>query len=72
MIYAEFIIDLAFAYGGIGAVLAAMFLLYGVDRVEKAATGSYLFRVLVLPGVVGLWPLVLVRWIALERAKGRG
>ncbi len=55
-------------YGYIGLAVAAMFLLFGVDRVEPSARGAYAFRPLVLPGIVLLWPLVLWRWIALERA----
>jgi len=45
-----------------GAAVAAAFLLWGVDRFDASARGAYLFRLLVLPGVVGLWPLVLWRW----------
>lgn len=71
MLYADMIIDGVLWYGGFGIVVALAFLLVGVDRIDPAAKGSYLFRVLALPGVVGLWPLVLKRWIALERLKGR-
>jgi hypothetical protein len=52
-----------------GTVVAAAFLLWGVDRIDEAARGSYLFRIVVAPGVIGLWPVVLWRWIALERAR---
>lgn len=34
----------------------------GVNRIDRnAAGGSIWFRVLVLPGLVALWPLVLAR-----------
>ena len=49
-------------YGGIGAVVAAAFLLFGLDRIEPLARGAYAFRPLLVPGLVMLWPLVLVRW----------
>lgn len=55
-------------YCWIGAATAAAFLLVGIDRVDPGARGSYAFRPLLVPGVVVLWPLVLMRWIALERA----
>ncbi|MEM1398937.1 MAG: hypothetical protein AAGF58_03610 [Pseudomonadota bacterium] len=67
MAFAEGLIFALQIYAGIGAVVAAAFLLIGVDRIDPGSRGSYLFRVLVLPGVIGLWPLVLWRWWALEQ-----
>ena len=69
---AEFLIEAVEVYGKIGAGVAALFLLFGVDRVEPSARGSYLFRPLVAPGVILLWPLVLWRWLALERRLRAG
>lgn len=54
---------------GAGAVTAAAFLMVGLDRVDPAARQAYAFRPLVAPGIVLLWPLVLWRWIALERRR---
>ncbi|MBI1237854.1 MAG: hypothetical protein GC199_00780 [Alphaproteobacteria bacterium] len=52
------------AYGGVGAAFAILFLTFGVARVDPAAQGtSTAFRLLILPGVVALWPLLLVRWL---------
>ncbi len=59
----------ASVYGGIGAVVALAFVLIGFDRVDPAARGAYAVRPLLLPGLTLLWPLVLVRWIALVRQK---
>ena len=64
---AGLIVTLAEWYGWAGLAVAAVFLGIGVDRVEPSARGVYLFRVMVLPGVIGLWPLVLWRWLHLER-----
>lgn len=66
---AETLVLLIEAYAMLGALVAVIFLLWGIDRVEPGARGSYAFRVLLVPGVVGLWPLVLWRWRALERAR---
>ncbi|MCR9176432.1 MAG: hypothetical protein NXI19_10600 [Alphaproteobacteria bacterium] len=63
---AESLIWLAQAYVWVGAPVAAVFLLWGIDRIDHSARGSYLFRLFALPGVVGLWPLVVTRWIWLE------
>jgi hypothetical protein len=59
-------------YGWIGAAVAAAFLLVGIDRIDESARGSYMFRPLIAPGVVVLWPLVLWRWLALERRDRAG
>jgi len=50
-----------------GTAVALIFLLWGVDRVDPNARGSYLFRLFAAAGVIGLWPLVLARWLWLER-----
>ena len=57
------------AYVGIGVIVALLFLLWGIDRIDDAAHHSYLFRLLLIPGVVGIWPLVLHRWRQLEVAR---
>jgi hypothetical protein len=53
-----------------GGAIAAVFLLFGIDRVEEDARGAYLFRPLLVPGVLLLWPLVLWRWWTLETISG--
>jgi hypothetical protein len=54
-------------YGLIGCVFAALFLVFGLDRVDHQARGAYAFRPLLAPGLVLLWPLALWRWLAIER-----
>ncbi len=55
------------AYLALGVVFALLFLLRGVERLDPAVRGSSVgFRLVVLPGVVTLWPLLLWRW-----ARGR-
>lgn len=56
-------------YGGAGFAVALAFVLYGIDRIDAAAHGAYAVRPLLMPGLVILWPLVLIRWIALARQK---
>lgn len=67
---AEVILAVGMAYTALGAVVAAAFLSWGIGRIDPAARGAYLFRVLLVPGAVGLWPLVLYRWRALARGEG--
>lgn len=49
-----------------GLVVAIVFLAYGIDRVEENSRGAYLFRPLLVPGILLLWPLVLARWAVIE------
>lgn len=51
----------------IGGMAAAVFVLWGIGRVEPNARGAWAFRPLIVPGVVLVWPLVLLRWWRLER-----
>ena len=53
-----------------GGAVAAVFLLFGIDRDDGNARGAYLFRPLLAPGVLLLWPLVLWRWWTLEAVSG--
>ena len=56
-------------WGIIGAVVAAVFIAIGIGRVDENAAGSYTFRVLLIPGVIVIWPLVLWRWFVLETGR---
>lgn len=50
-----------------GLAVAIVFLAFGIERVEENARGAYIFRPLLVPGLVLLWPLVIARWITVER-----
>jgi hypothetical protein len=53
------------AYAVLGAAFAVPFLARGIERLDSGAHGSsWGFRLIVFPGVVALWPLLLRRWIA--------
>jgi hypothetical protein len=56
------IVVVAKAYLLTGIAVAVPFLVFGVGRADPSASGAYGFRVLVFPGVVLLWPLVVLRW----------
>jgi len=50
------------AYLAIGAVFAPLFVTRLVGRIDPdAAQGSWGFRLAITPGVVALWPWMLVR-----------
>lgn len=68
MVIAQSIILLAQIYCVIGAVVALCFIVIGLGRIELAARGAFLFRLQIVPGLILLWPVVIRRWIALERS----
>ncbi|ABD56041.1 hypothetical protein [Jannaschia sp. CCS1] len=66
------LIWLAQVYLGLGAATALAFLGFGIDRIDENARGVWLFRPFLIPGILLIWPLVLLRWMQLERAGDLG
>jgi hypothetical protein len=65
---ADAIVSLVWLYAGFGLAFAVPFLIRGVERIDSQACGAGLgFRLIVLPGVVAFWPLLLRRWLSGER-----
>ena len=63
MIAAAFVILLGI-YLACGLVFAIPFALMGVKQIDPhAAQGSRGFRLLIVPGTMALWPLLLRRWL---------
>jgi hypothetical protein len=57
-------------YLGVGLVFSVAFVFAGVNRVDPVARqSSWGFRLMILPGSVALWPLLLRRWV-LGRLRG--
>jgi len=71
MSFAAGIVGFLSLWGMIGAGVAAVFLTIGIDRIDEDARGAYVFRVLLIPGVMVIWPLVLWRWAILESGRDR-
>lgn len=62
MIAATFLIALGI-YLAWGFIFAIPFVLFGVKRIDPHALhGSWGFRLLIFPGAMALWPLLLRRW----------
>jgi hypothetical protein len=52
-------------YAAVGAAFAALFLIIGLNRIDNGAKGAGLgFRLLIIPGLIALWPLMLIRWLS--------
>lgn len=52
-----------------GAVVAIPFILFGIGRFDENAEGAWIFRPLLIPGVLLIWPLVLWRCLVLWRGE---
>jgi len=76
LVIAQFVVGAFEAYVLVGVAFALMFLPRGVTRLDPRVAGApKTLRLLILPGIVALWPLFAWRWIAGEdnphRAKAR-
>jgi hypothetical protein len=61
---AEWLVLLAEIYLALGLAFGVVFVTLGIQRIDPGARGAGLgFRLLVLPGSVALWPLLLRRWL---------
>ena len=63
------ILNFAEYWAWIGLVVAVPFLTFGMDRIDENARGAYIFRPLLLPAVILIWPVVLWRWFLLETKR---
>lgn len=63
MFIVELMVNVAMVYVAIGLGFAIAFVIAGVGRIDPAAKGASLgFRLLIVPGVAALWPILLMRW----------
>lgn len=63
---ANALLSLAAFYAAAGLIVAVPFVLKRVERIDPDARGgSWGFRLAILPGVVALWP-----WMVLRKAVG--
>ena len=60
---AEWWVGLLTGYGLFGLLFGVCFVTVGVSRLDPMAKGTGPgFRLIILPGVAALWPLLLYRW----------
>lgn len=65
MLVAQIIVWIATAYLGFGLLFGVAFVIAGAGRLDPhAKAGTWGFKILILPGSVLLWPLLLPRWLA--------
>ena len=62
MLIAKLIVYSAAVYAAIGFLFSVWFVSIGVGRIDAAARGAgWGFRMLIVPGVAALWPLLFAR-----------
>jgi hypothetical protein len=67
---AELFVGGLVAYALTGAIFSAVFVLFGIHRVDPIAEHSPIgFRLIVMPGAAALWPLLLSRWLRVSRGR---
>ena len=58
------LVNLIYLYLLAGVIFAALFIWRGAEKIDEAARGiSWKTRALLFPGTVGLWPVLLRKWI---------
>ncbi len=56
-------------YAALGILFAIAFVTAGLPRVDHAAANApWGFRLVIIPGVVALWPWMLARWRRANRS----
>jgi hypothetical protein len=63
-VIAELLVTAVGVYLALGLIFAMWFVSAGVARLDTAAKGSGVpFRMLIVPGTVALWPVLLFRCV---------
>ena len=67
---AQILVGACGAYAGLGLLFALVFVWTGIGRLDPLApAGTVGFRLIVLPAVAALWPLLAWRWIRARRSS---
>jgi len=68
----EIILWLAAIYGLLGFVFAIAFVTKGVNITDEGAHGSSIgFRIIIIPGTMVFWPVLLKKWIHANKIINR-
>lgn len=60
----EILLSAAGIYSALGGLAAIAFHARGLARIDPASVGApWTFRLLVTPGLIALWPIILGRWL---------
>ena len=61
---AEILLMIAAVYLALGVVFVIPFLIKGLNKVDEGAHGStFGFKIIIIPGVIVFWPVLLSKWM---------
>lgn len=64
------LVNLFLLYLLLGFLFAIAFVIKGVQKVDPVAVDTkWKFRLLILPGAMAFWPLLLKRWLKAKQSK---
>lgn len=64
---AEMLVNGILLYFGVGLVIALIYSVVIMPRLDWAAKGSgVIFRIMTLPGLILLWPIILIRIVSMK------
>jgi hypothetical protein len=70
MIVIEILFVIMGVYVLIGLLFAILFVIKGVDKIDEGAHGGSIgFRLIIIPGVMAFWPLLLKKWVQASKHK---
>ena len=65
----EFAIYALLVYVAIGLLFSIFFFRNGLTKIDEAGVGStFGFKLIVLPGILFLWPFLLAKWKKTDQA----
>jgi len=63
ILIAQIILLLALLYLVVGALFTPFFIAHGLHKIDEGTQGASLgFKIIIIPGCIMLWPVLLVKW----------
>ena len=60
----EILLIIAAIYLLVGVLFVIPFLMKGLNKIDEGANGSTIgFKIIIIPGVIVLWPVLLSKWM---------
>ena len=70
MIAVAIILIIVAVYLAAGLLFAIPFVIKGVTQIDESAIGSkWGFRLIIIPGVIVFWPVLLMKWMRIPAAS---
>jgi len=67
----EVLLIIAAIYLALGVLFVIPFLMKGLNKIDEGANGSTIgFKIIIIPGVIVLWPMLLSKWVKLNLNHG--